>query len=391
MASVVFYFQVHQPFRLRRYSVFDTDRHYFDDYKNAEVLRKVAQKCYLPANKVLLETIRANEGRFRFTFSVTGVALEQFRLYAPEVVEGFQELAATGCVDFLDETYYHSLAFLYSREEFRAQVEKHRALMNELFGQSPRVFRNTELIYNNDLAHFVAHMGYDAIITEGADHILGSQSPNYVYRPPHANIKILLKNYRLSDDISLRFSSSDWAQWPLTAEKFAAWVSQINGHGDLCNLFLDYETFGEHHWAESGIFDFIRHLPARVMEHGDNDFLTPAQAADRYPAKGELDVPHMISWADTERDLSTWLGNAMQSNALHELYKLEGPLKDGGNAELLTDWRRLTSSDHFYYMCTKYWSNGARHNKFFSPYESPYDSYINFMNVLDNIQSRLRG
>jgi alpha-amylase len=391
MPAVVCYFQIHQPYRLRRYSVFDTDRHYFDDSANAAVLRKVASKCYVLANAVLLETVRKSAGRFRFAFSVTGVALEQFKLHAPEVVEGFRKLADTGCVEFIDETYYHSLAFLYSREEFRAQIEKHRALTKDLFGQEPRVFRNTELIYNNDVAHFIAHMGYDAILTEGADHILGALSPNYVYHPPHASIKVLLKNHRLSDDISMRFSNHDWAQWPLTAEKFAAWVSQINGHGDLCNLFLDYETFGEHHWADTGIFDFIRHLPAKILERGDNEFITPSQAADRFAARSAIDVPHMVSWADPERDLSTWLGNAMQSNALHELYKLEGPLKDRGDADLLTDWRRLSSSDHFYYMCTKKCPNGARHNKFFSPYESPYDGYINFMNVLDNIQSRLRG
>ena len=391
MASVVFYFQVHQPYRLRHYSVFDSDRHYFDDLRNAEWLRKVAQRCYVPANKVLLETIRAHQGRFRVAFSVTGVALEQFRLFAPDVVAGFQELAKTGCVDFLDETYYHSMAFLYSREEFREQVEKHRAVMKELFGQEPRVFRNTELIYNNDLAHFVSHMGYDAILTEGADHILGARSPNFVYRPPHANIKILLKNYRLSDDIAVRFSDHNWPQWPLTAEKFAQWINQINGHGDVCNLFLDYETFGERHWENSGIFDFLRHLPARILDGGQNEFLTPAEAASKYPAVDELDVPHMISWAEPERDLSTWLGNAMQSNALHELYKVEGALKEHGDADLLAEWRRISSSDHFFYMCTKYWSNGARHNKFFSPYESPYDSYINFMNVLDNVRSRMRG
>ena len=391
MASVCFYFQLHQPYRLRRYSVFDTDRHYFDDYKNAEICRKVAHKSYLPANKMMLETIKEHQGRFRISYSITGVALEQFEQYVPEVVESFQELNATGCVEFLEETYYHSLAFLYSREEFRAQVELHRQKIKALFGQEPRVFRNTELIYNNDLAHFVSHMGYDAIVTEGADHILGYRSPNFVYRPPHAQkLKLLLKNYRLSDDIAFRFSNRAWEQWPLTAEKFAAWVSQINGHGDICNLFLDYETFGERHWADSGIFDFLRHLPARILAGGDNDFLTPAQVADRFEPAGEIDVPNMISWADNEHDLSTWLGNAMQSNALHELYKLEGPLKDHGDVDLITDWERLTSSDHFYYMCTKYWSNGARHNKFFSPYESPYDSYINFMNVLDNVQSRMR-
>jgi alpha-amylase len=389
MASVCFYFQIHQPYRLRRYSVFDTDRYYFDDAKNAELCRKIARKSYLPANQTLLETIKQHEGRFRIAYSVTGTALEQLRQYAPDVLESFQHLNQTGCVEFLDETSHHSLAFLYSREEFRAQVEAHRALIKELFGQEPRVFRNTELIYNNDLAHFVAHMGYDAILTEGADHILGSRSPNFVYRPPHARVKLLLKNYRLSDDIAFRFSNRDWEQWPLTAEKFARWVSQINGHGNLCNLFMDYETFGEHQWATTGIFDFIRHLPGEVMKDRANNFLTPGQIADAFEPADELDVPHMISWADQERDLSAWLGNAMQSNALHELYKLEGPLKEKADPVLLEDWRRLTTSDHFYYMCTKYWADGDVH-KYFSPYESPYDSYINFMNVLDNIQTRLR-
>ena len=389
MPSVVIYFQIHQPFRLRRYSVFDTDRHYFDDYKNAEVVRKIAQKSYIPANRVLLDTIRRHDGKFRVAFSATGVALEQFRLYAPEVISGLQELSATGHVDFLDETYYHSLAFLYSREEFRAQVEKHRALMKELFNQQPRVFRNTELIYNNDLAHFVANMGYAGVLTEGADQILGARTPNVLYRPPQADIKILLKNFRMSDDISIRFSDHSWERWPLTADTFADAVAKLPKDQDVCNIFLDYETFGERHWPESGIFEFLRYLPEKVLERGI-DFLTPAQAADRYAARDTLDVPHMVSWADTERDLSTWLGNAMQSNALHELYKLQGPLSDSGDEELLADWRKLTSSDHFYYMCTKYWSNGARHNKYFSPYESPYDGYINFMNVLDNIQSRLR-
>ena len=389
MASVCFYFQVHQPFRLRRYSVFDTDRHYFDEYKNAEICRKVAQRCYLPANQMLLQTIRQHEGRFRVAFSLTGCAIEQFEEFAPDVIDSFKDLAATGCVEFLDETHYHSLSFLYSREEFRSQVETHRAAVKRLFNQEPRVFRNTELIYNNDLAHFVSHMGYDGIVTEGADQILGPRSPNFVYRPPHAKIKLLLKNYRLSDDIAFRFSNRAWEQWPLSAEKFARWVNQINGNGFLCNLFMDYETFGEHQWAETGIFDFMRHLPAEVLRSGDNHFLTPSQVIDTYEPAGDIDVPHMISWADTERDLSAWLGNAMQSNALHELYKLEGALKEKGDPQLLADWRRISSSDHFYYMCTKYWADGDVH-KYFSPYESPYDSYINFMNVLDNIQTRLR-
>lgn len=390
MASVCFYFQIHQPYRLRRYSVFDTDRHYFDQYKNGEIIRKVSAKCYLPANKLMLEAIRRHEGRFRVAYSISGSALEQLQQHAPEVIDTFHQLNQTGCVELLDETHYHSLSFLYSREEFRAQVELHRAAVKRLFGQEPRVFRNTELIYNNDLAHFVSHMGYDAIVTEGADHVLGHRSPNFVYRPPHApRLKLLLRNHRLSDDITFRFSNRAWEQYPLTAEKFSRWVNQIQGNGVLCNLFMDYETFGEHQWADTGIFDFLGELPAEILKTPTNDFLTPAQLIDRYDAVGEVDVPHMISWADTERDLSAWLGNAMQSNALHELYKLEGQLKEKGDEQLLTDWRRLTTSDHFYYMCTKYWADGDVH-RYFSPYESPYDSYINFMNVLDNVRARLR-
>ena len=390
MPSVCFYFQVHQPFRLRRYSVFDTDRHYFDSFNNGEILRKVAAKCYLPANQLMLEAIREHHGRFRIAYSISGTALEQIQEFAPEVLESFQQLNQTGCVEFLAETYHHSLAFLYTRDEFRAQVDQHRALIRKLFKQEPRVFRNTELIYNNDLAHFISHMGYEGIVTEGADQILGHRGPNAVYHPPHApRLKLLLRNYRLSDDITFRFSAQSWEQWPVTADKFAAWVNQINGNGQICNLFMDYETFGEHQWAETGIFDFMRQMPAAILKNPENDFLTPGQIIDRYDSAGEIDVPHMISWADTERDLSAWLGNAMQSNALHELYKLEGPLKEKGDEQLLADWRKITTSDHFYYMCTKHWADGDVH-KYFSPYESPYDGYINFMNVLDNVRARLR-
>jgi alpha-amylase len=390
MASVVFYFQVHQPYRLRRYSVFDTERNYFDELKNTEILRKVSQRCYLAASQMLLETIKRNEGRFRFALSVTGTALEQIEHSQPLVLEAFQKLAQTGCVEFLDETYYHSLSFLFSREEFRAQVEMHRSAVHRLFGQEPRVFRNTELIYNNDLAHFVSHMGYEGILAEGADHVLAHRSPNFLYRPPHGpRMKLLLKNYHLSDDIAARFSSRTWEQYPLTAEKFAQWVNQINGNGFVCNLFMDYETFGEHQWADTGIFEFMRHLPGRILEHADNDFLTPSQAVDQYTSAGEIDVPKPVSWSDTERDLSNWMGNAMQRNALNELYKLERPVKERGDEALLADWRRLGSSDHFYYMSTKHWADEDLHHSF-SPYESPYDSYINFMNVLDNIQTRVR-
>jgi alpha-amylase len=390
MASVCFYFQVHQPFRLRRYSVFDSEPNYFDDFKNAEICRKVAARCYLPANRLMLELIQRYGKSFSVSYSITGVALEQFQRWSPEVIDSFRALVDTGQVEMLAETYYHSLAFLYSREEFRDQVVAHSAKISETFGVRPKVFRNTELIYNNDLAHFVQGMGYTGILAEGADHVLGYRSPSFVYRPIGADrIALLLKNYRLSDDIAFRFSDRNWAEWPLKAEKFAQWVNQVNGNGFLVNLFMDYETFGEHQWADSGIFDFMYHLPEHVLKQADNNFMTLSQAVQAYAPVAELDIPHMVSWADVERDLSAWLGNAMQSNALHELYRLEEAVKGAGDPQLLHDWRRLQTSDHFYYMCTKWFADGDVH-KYFNPYESPYDSYINFMNCLDNVRTRLR-
>jgi len=395
MASVCFNFQVHQPHRLRRYSVFDSGADYFDDARNEQILKKVAGKCYLPATKLILDLVRRHEGRFRVAYSLTGCVIEQLRRWQPEVIELFQQLAATGCVEFLSETYYHSLAFLYSRDEFLAQVDMHSKLMQDLFGQTPTVFRNTELIYNNDLAQYIASLGrYRAILAEGADHILGYRSPNYPYTSPGLpdgrSLAMLLKNYRLSDDIAFRFSNKGWAEYPLTAEKFARWVNQINGDGFVCNLFMDYETFGEHQWADTGIFRFLEALPDKIFATNANDFCTPSEAVERYKSVGEYDVPHIISWADTERDLSAWLGNAMQSNALHELYRLEQSVKAKGDEALLRDWRKLTTSDHYYYMCTKYFADGDVH-KYFNPYESPYDSYINFMNVMDNLRTRIEG
>jgi len=390
MASVCFYFQVHQPFRLRRYSVFDTEPAYFDEYKNAEICRKVATKCYLPANRLMLELIRTFGGQFRVAYSVTGIIVEQLQRYCPEVIDSFKALADTGCVEFLAETYHHTLSFLYSREEFTEQVDLHRELVRNMFGQYPRVFRNTELIYNNDLANLVAQMRFKGIICEGADHVLGPRSPHFLYHPPNCQqTALLLKNYQLSDDVAFRFGNRGWKEWPLTAEKFADWVNRVNGNGYVVNLFMDYETLGEHQWADTGIFDFFRHLPNEILKYGTNDFKTPSEALACYPVTGELDVPHTISWADTERDLSAWLGNAMQSNALHELFRLEAQVKAGGDPSIISDWRKLQTSDHFYYMSTKYFSDGDVH-KYFNPYESPYDSYINFMNVLDNIRYRLK-
>ena len=388
MASVVFYFQVHQPSRLRRYTIFDSDTNYFDDVRNQEISRKVAGKCYLPANRLMLELVDRHKGRFRVSYSLTGVVIEQFRRWAPEVLESFRALARTGCVEFICETYHHSLSFLYNRDEFVAQTELHRRLMAETFAQQPRVFRNTELTYNNDVARVVEDMGFDAILTEGADHVLGYRSPNFIYNPPNcANLRMLMKNFRLSDDIAFRFGNRAWAEWPLTAEKFAGWADHINGNGYVCNLFMDYETFGEHQWEDTGIFNFMRALPEKVMAGGRNDFLTVSEAIDRYPSVGEVDVPHMISWADTERDISAWLGNSMQANALHDVYALSDGVLYTGDEVLIDDWRKLQTSDHFYYMCTKYFADGDVH-KYFNPYESPYDAYINYMNILDNVRAR---
>lgn len=389
MPSVCLYFQVHQPYRLRRYSIFDTDRNYFDGFRNSELCRKIAQKCYLRANRLMLDLIRRHEGRFRLAYSLSGTALEQFEQHAPEVLDSFHELNETGCVEFLAETYYHSLSFLYSREEFAEQVRLHEEKLWRLFRHKPDVFRNTELIFNNDLAHFVAGMGYRAALCEGADHVLGYRSPNYVYESPNAEgLVLLLRNYGLSDDIAFRFGNQAWAEWPLTATKFAGWVNQVNGNGFVVNLFMDYESLGEHQRGDSGIFEFLDQMPGEILECGDNSFKTPSEVVASCPVSGQYDVPHMISWADSERDLTAWLGNAMQASALHELYRLEREVKATGDPDILTDWRRLQSSDHFYYMCTKQSGDGDVH-RYLSPYDSPYDSYINFMNVVDNLRGRI--
>ncbi|MFZ0035481.1 MAG: glycoside hydrolase family 57 protein [Sedimentisphaerales bacterium] len=389
MASVCFYFQVHQPYRLRNYTVFDVDNNYFDDVKNAQICRKVASKSYMPANLLMLDLIKKYNGKFRIAYSITGVLLEQLEKYAPEVLATFKDLAATGCVEFLAETYYHSLSSLYSQDEFIDQIKLHRQTIRRLFGQTPRVFRNTELVYDNRIAELIDNIGcFDAILAEGADKILGYKSPNFVYRPMRCKkLKLLLKNYRLSDDIAFRFSNRSWSQWPLNAPKFASWINAVNGCGFVVNLFMDYETFGEHQWEDTGIFDFLRHLPGEILKHPDNDFKTPSEVAAAYDGSDAIDIPYTISWADIERDLSAWLGNPIQQNALAELYRLEKTVKSTADERIVGDWRKLQTSDHFYYMCTKWFADGDVH-KYFNPYDSPYDSYINFMNVLDNLNSR---
>ena len=384
---------MHQPPRLRRYSVFDTSTDYFDDHRNAFLLQRIAGKCYIPMANLLLELIEKHKGKFRVGLSMTGSLLEQFKEHSPQTIGLYQQLAKTGCVEFLAETYDHSLAFIFSRDEFKAQIELHRAMIQELFGQSPTVFRNTELIYNNVLARYIENIGgYQGVLAEGVDQLLGKRTPNAVYRAAGSSMKLLLKNYRLSDDIAFRFSNRSWSEWPLTAEKYAHWIDQSNLNGQVCGLFMDMETFGEHQWPETGIFNFLAALPEKVLAVGGgrNDFKTPSECLASNTAAEDYNAPHMTSWADTERDVSAWFGNAMQSNALHELYRLESNVKSCGDEDVLRDWRRLTTSDHFYYMCTKYFSDGDVH-KYFNPYESPFDSYINFMNVLDNLRQRIEA
>lgn len=390
--NVCFYFQVHQPYRMARYRIFDVghNSNYFDDHKNKEILDKVAKKCYLPTNKLMLELInkyKNNDRQFKISYSITGTALEQFKKCSPEALQSFQKLAETGNVEFLSETYYHSLSYLYSKHEFKEQVKMHASLIKELFSQEPKVFRNTELIFNNELASTVQDMGYKAILAEGADHILDWRSPNYVYTAKTAgSIKLLLKNYKLSDDVAFRFGQKSWKDHPLTAEKFAHWIHNNNGHS--VNLFMDYETFGEHQWEDTGIFRFLSHLPEQLFKNPHTKFLTPSELADNEPV-GELDIHNFMSWADIERDLSAWKGNSMQDSALNELYLLEKHVKEINDKRLLEDWRKLTTSDHFYYMCTKYFNDGDVH-KYFSPYETPYESYINFMNIMNDIIIRIK-
>lgn len=393
MVSICFYFQVHQPYRMRKYRVFDIGNNssYFDEKKNSEVIEKVAKKCYLPTNRLILDLIKRHNGNFKVSYSITGVAIEQFEQYCPEVLKTFKDLAKTGCVEFLAETYYHSLAYLHSKEEFVKQIKKHTSLIQKHFGQTPKVFRNTELIYNNEIAKFIEGLGYKGIIAEGVDHALGWRSPNFVYQPhTTSSMKLLMKNYKLSDDIAFRFSNKGWEEHPLTTEKYASWVNSINGSGEILNLFMDYETFGEHQWAQTGIFRFLDRLPGQLLSHPDNNFMTPSEVIDKYDVKDVVDVHNLTSWADIERDLSAWLGNQMQNSAIKELYNIENLIMKSGDEKLAEDWRRLTTSDHFYYMCTKWFADGDVH-KYFNPYASPYDSFIIFMNVLNDMILRLKS
>jgi len=392
--TICFYLHVHQPHRIRHYRHSSIGRRdYFDETEeletnNKRVLQKIVEKSYIPTNRVLLSLLERHP-EFRLSLSITGTVVEQLEQHAPEALESFVALTETGKVEIVSETYHHSLSFFYSLSEFEAQVELHAKMVKRLFGQRPSAFRNTELAYNNDLGRWAGRRGYKAVLIEGWDYVLGDRSPNFLYHPPgEPNVKLLLKNYRLSDDIAFRFSENTWEGWPLTVEKFASWASRINGNGDLVDLFMDYETFGEHQWEDTGIFDFLSSLPGELLKHPDNNFMTVSEAASKYPSRGELDVPHVLTWADTERDLSAWRGNAIQEDALSRLYELEARVFAARDPVLIDTWRRLTTSDHFYYMCTKWFNDGDVH-AYFSPYESPYDAFSYYMNVLKDLELRI--
>lgn len=387
--TLCLYFQVHQPVRLRKYHFFDIgiNNDYYDDFANRSYMRKIAECCYLPTNRLLLDLIRRFGQNFKVSFSITGLAIEQFRQYAPEVLESFKELATTGCVEFLAETYSHSLACLVDSTEFESQVRRHSALIEELFGEKPQTFRNTELVYSDEIGKNVADMGYTAMLTEGARHVLGWKSPNFLYTNSiNPKLKLLLRNFHLSDDIAFRFGERSWNEWPLTAEKYASWLN--SSEGEMINLFMDYETFGEHQKAESGIFDFLRTLPEKVLSSTDFEFLTPKEVVRKHQPIAPLHVPFPISWADEERDLTAWLGNELQNEAFEELYKVREKLNALNDEGLMHDFNCLQASDHFYYMCTKLFSDGDVHS-YFMPYNTPYEAFINYMNVLSDFILRV--
>ena len=395
MTSVCLYFQVHQPYRLRRYSYFHigNSSDYFDEALNRSVMERVAARCYIPANKILLNLIRQHEGRFKVSFSISGTAIEQMKSYAPEALETFKELAATGCVEFLGETYYHSLAMLYDPREYREQVRKHSALIQAEFGQKPKVLRNTELLYSDDLGRLAGDLGFDAVMAEGLDDILGWRSPNFLYRVPDRATRIFLKNYKLSDDIAFRFTSgSQGGAESLRSDVFAGWLHQLTESADIVGLFLDYETFGEHHTEATGIFEFLSTLPEQVLKQPEWRFLRPSEAVRELTPAGDLSFPRVTSWADTERDASAWCGNKMQQGSLSRIYAPQElcagrEIYSPAMEEVRETWRRLQTSDHFYYMSTKGFGDGIVHS-YFSPFESPYDAFIAYNNILRDLSSR---
>jgi alpha-amylase len=385
---LILYFQVHQPRRLKPFSFFDigSGSNYFDDDMNHKIMRRVSRTCYLPTNLLLLSLIRKYPN-LRVAFSISGVALSEMEKFAPAVIESFKMLAATGNVEFLSETYYHSLASLVSPEEFELQVDMHRKKVNELFGVLPSIFRNTELIYSDEIGKMISRLGFEGVIVDGHESLLGKRSAHHIYQHPDAKLNIILRDYSLSDDIAFRFNQQDWMHWPLTPKKFVRWLEAIPQKENLVTISLDYETFGEHQKAETGIFKFLNGFMQTIASHPQYQMVTPSEATKRVKAIDTLSIPRLSSWADQERDLSAWLGNEMQQDAFETLKVLENKVK-ARNKRIIDIWRHLQTSDHLYYMSTKTGADGMVHN-YFSPYSSPYDAFMNYMNVLNDFSLSL--
>ncbi len=394
--GIALYLHVHQPYRVRPYTVFDTaEKHdYFssDRYdvptNNEAIFKKVADKSYRPMNQ-LLEKLLAENADFKLSLSITGTFIEQAELWAPDVIESFKRLVSSGRVEILAETYHHSLAFFYSLPEFERQVALHRKKIETVFGVTPKVFRNTELAYNDQIGQWAEKAGYKGVLAEGWDTVLDWRSANHIYRPPTTNaIGLLLKNYQLSDDIAFRFSNQSWNEWPLTTDKYASWVETSLEKGPLVNLFMDYETFGEHQWSDTGIFGFFDTFISEWSSREDREFYTVSGALSTFAPIAELNVPQTTTWADTERDLSAWTGNSMQREALKHLYALEHDILRTEDEVLIADWRQLSASDAVYYMSTKWLEDGDVH-AYFSPYDSPYDAFLYYINVIRDLRWRL--
>lgn len=398
MRSIVLYLHMHQPWRLKHYSIFSvdhdhdywTEKDWYAGTNNERIFKKVAEKSYRPMLAILEKCINTYAG-FKFSISITGTWLDQAEKWEPELIETLKRLVKTGRVEIVAETYYHSLAFFYDREEFEAQVKAHQDKIYKLFGVKSQVYRNTELSYNNELARWADEFGFKGILAEGWDKILEWRSPNFVYRPEGCkNIKLLMKNYRLSDDVAFRFSDKHWKEWPLTVDKYIQWLEAATLRGPLINLFMDFETFGENIWEDTGIFKFFEHLVYRWDRDKGNNFLTVSEACDSAEPTAEISMPWTVTWADTERDLSAWLGNSMQHEAMKAVYDIKSEVLASGDPKIIEDWRRLQTSDHPYYMCTKYFNDGDVH-AYFSPYDSPYDAFLYYMNSLRDMRGRLDG
>ncbi len=387
MKTICFYFQIHQPFRLKRYRFFDigNDHYYYDDFQNEEIIRRIAEKTYLPGNRAIMDMIKSSGGKFKVAFSISGTALEQMEIYTPEVIDSFKELAQTGNVEFLAETYAHSLASLGDQEEFKVQVKRHQEKIYTLFGVKPKVFRNTELIYSDEISEVVYDMGFRGMLTEGAKHVLGWKSPNYIYSSiMQPQLKLLLKNDRFSEDLSMRFSNYSWNEYPLTADKYMSWIASTPESEQIISLFMNYEVLGTLNAAESGIFDFFKALPRFAAEKGIS-FSMPSEVFALLKPVDTISVPYPMSWVDEEKDCSSWMGNVLQQEAFRKINEIGERVRLSDNRRILQDWTYLQSSDHFYYMNTK------RGHVGFSPYENAYDAFNNYMNVLSDFIVRVNA